>query len=940
MVKCIDISGIWEVDLQEKDKERIETHERLVLPDSIANAKKGHINDERNTGFLTPEYVFEGTAWFKKKIQLQEDDLQYEIQLFLERTRISTVFINGQQAGSMNSFYAPHCYDITSLCRNGENEIVIAVKNTDYLTKGGHMTSPDTQTNWNGILGRMELQLFNKMHLSWVKISTDCKSKEVILTGKMSGDDFTCQNMQVRIKQKKNPYNTSTQNPDIDSNTMISTVVEETISSKQGELNAVIKVPDAVLWSEFEPVVYEAEISNGDEIYRSVFGFREFTAGGDKFQINGCRTFLRGKHDGMIFPMTGYAPMSVDEWIRVMKISQEYGINHYRFHTCCPPEAAFYAADYLGIYMEPELPFWGSVTEPGEENHNQKEQDFLFEEGLRMLRAYGNHPSFVMMSLGNELWGSHSIINNMLLKYKEFDNRHLYVQGSNNFQFCPVVLEGDDFFCGVRFAKERLIRGSYAMCDAPLGHVQTDRPSAMKNYDEAIRMKNSTEDQKDSTFDSERKGTIQIQYETGAKEVKATGFDPDMIPDVPVVSHEIGQYETFPDFHEIEKYTGLLKARNFEVFLENCKKNGLDKKADDFFINSGMLAMACYKEELEAVARTKSMAGFQLLDLQDFSGQGTALVGVLNAFMENKGIIDAKEWRRFCNNKIILAQFESYTMSGGDTFEAELAASVFLGRQKIKGNVQWKAAVDSTVIAGGTLSADIDEPGYQALGRIKFQAPFSENVKKIILTLTFTEDTLPDRVSMENEYVLWCYPANTFVFQNMYEQNGRTLYCTKNMEEAKKLCNEGRRVLLCGDDGQNIMEGTYCVDFWCYPMFKTISEMFKKPLPIGTMGLNIEKNHPALHDFLCESYTTPQWYDIINETNCAILDDLPKDSYPIVQMIDNFERCHKLGILYELPTGKGRILVCTANLEKHQERREVRQFMKSIVQYGLSDEFM
>jgi hypothetical protein len=59
--------------------------------------------------------------------------------------------------------------------------------------------------------------------------------------------------------------------------------------------------------------------------------------------------------------------------------------------------------------------------------------------------------------------------------------------------------------------------------------------------------------------------------------------------------------------------------------------------ADDFFYTSGKLSVQCYKEELEAAARTKRLAGYQILDIQDFSGQGTALVGILDAFMDNKG---------------------------------------------------------------------------------------------------------------------------------------------------------------------------------------------------------------------------------------------------------------------------------------------------------------
>ena len=136
--------------------------------------------------------------------------------------------------------------------------------------------------------------------------------------------------------------------------------------------------------------------------------------------------------------------------------------------------------------MEPQLPFWGTMTAPGEEGHNDTEQSYLIEEGFRMMKYFGNHASYCMMSLGNELWGSKERISEILAAYKAVDTRHLYTQGSNNFQHTPVILPEEDFFVGVRLSKNRLFRGSYGMCDAPLGHVQSAEPSTRKNYDEAI----------------------------------------------------------------------------------------------------------------------------------------------------------------------------------------------------------------------------------------------------------------------------------------------------------------------------------------------------------------------------------------------------------------------------------------------------------------------
>ena len=120
--------------------------------------------------------------------------------------------------------------------------------------------------------------------------------------------------------------------------------------------------------------------------------------------------------------------MKVEDWVSVFKIAKSYGINHYRFHTCCPPEAAFVAADFMGIYLEPELPFWGTISSPEEEGYQEAEQDFLTDEAMRILDAFGNHPSFVMFSMGNELWGNAKHIGSLMAKIQQHDHRPLFTQ--------------------------------------------------------------------------------------------------------------------------------------------------------------------------------------------------------------------------------------------------------------------------------------------------------------------------------------------------------------------------------------------------------------------------------------------------------------------------------------------------------------------------------
>lgn len=903
MTGRIDLSGEWSLFLDENMKHKIGSvnyNDTILLPSTTSYAKKGKINPERETGFLTDEYKFEGDAWFKRSVTLKKETGK-KYHLYLERTRITTVFVNSKEVGTEDSFVAPHVFDVTDYLQDGENAIEICVNNKNYKTGGGHMTSPDTQSNWNGITGEISLRIYNDTHVEKAFVKTDVSTMEVLISADISGKSsgvakISASNFKTRIK----------------------CFDEVLVPFENGKLKATYPMKEAKLWSEFEPNLYRLFIEIGDDVYETTVGFREFKTADGKFTINGKKTLLRGKHDGLIFPKTGFAPTTVDQWLEVLSISKSYGFNHYRFHTCCPPKACFEAADILGIYLEPQLPFWGTVTTPADENHNEEEQQFLISEGFKMMEAFGNHPSFCMMSMGNELWGSPQRINEIMGGYKAVDDRHLYTQGSNNFQWFPNVVENDDFFVGVRLANDRLIRGSYAMCDAPLGHVQTDKPSANHCYDDIVVPKI-----KASQTEISQDGTVQIQYGTTMKTVKASEADADFVPEIPILTHEIGQYETFPDFNEIPKYTGPLKARNLEIFKERLEQKGIAHLSDKFFRASGKLAGQCYKEELEAVYRSKTIAGFQLLDLQDFTGQGTALVGILNAFMENKGNTSREEWVSFCGETVLLAIFDSYTLEEGDTFKADIRIVDFSDKSLENKTVTAVLSCNDEIIRQDSFSIDSTAENYIDLGVFTALIPTSNAPQKLSFNISV------DGTDIANNYTLWTYPKTKSPDISQINAFGSLT------DEAKKLCENGKTVLITPDLSklENSIQGFYCTDFWCYPMFRSISEMMKKPVPVGTMGLLIDNSHPALKDFPCEFYSTHQWWEIVQNSRSEILDDSFSDKNIIVRTIDNFERNHVLGLLYEYSLGKGKVVVLNADIEKLCTSPEGRQFVKSVVNY-------
>lgn len=931
MKRQYDLSGTWDFCL---DAEKMgitqeffaqELKDSIALPGTTAQAKKGMPNEKREIGFLTEVYPFEGYAWFSRKVSIASEEVGQHLELFMERTRLTRVWVDGTSVGAFDSLTTPHVYDLTDYVTKPEFTLTVMVSNTDYPTSGGHLTSKDTQTNWNGITGQIRLDVFAQIYLDHITVTPEVRSKKVTVEAVLHDIAGTGQQVPVTVNARE---------MDVNGYTGVTTG-EEIVYLSPGNVSFTYDMGEAKLWSEYSPVFYELtmEFAGTGERATAYTGLREFTTEGMHFMINGVETMLRGKHDGMIFPLTGAAPTDVAEWVRLMGISKEYGINHYRYHTCCPPEAAFIAADMLGIYMEPQLPFWGTLQAPGEEGFNQEEQEYLIEEGFRMMKWYGNHPSFCMMSLGNELWGNPGRMGEIIRGYKAVDRRHLYTQGSNNFQHFPTIIPEDDFYVGVRFSKNRLIRGSYATCDYPAGHIQVEEPSTAHNYD--IQILPSVVDE--ATMDND--GYIEIQYGTGVKRVKVEDGGGGLIPTIPVVSHEIGQFAVYPNFREIQKYTGVVQARNFEVFRERLEEKGMGDLADDYFYCSGKLSVQCYKEELEAAHRSRYISGYQILDIQDFCGQGTALVGILDAFMDSKGHVTKEEWAGFCSDTVLLAQFDKYIFTAGEPFLAYLAISYFNPTVSLNGSsVSWEMAMNGETFASGSVPIPDDAFGLTQLGKLEMVMPEIKEVKKITLTLSLKE------TGAKNQYDLWLYPEtagqNGDIASVVTAEGMEPICVTSDFAQAKEELSKGNRVLYLPQDVEDGVKGFYCTEFWCYPMFKSIAESMGKETPVGTMGLLIRNEHPALAEFPCEKYSTPQWYSLVTNSTLAVLDDVTDKSYrPIVQMIDNFERNHKLGLLFEGAVGEGRLMVCTSRLDDQMERPEVKQFVSSILHYMGSGQF-
>ena len=844
--QSVSLAGEWQVELGESKSafakgKRVVTDaaKRAILPGTIDTNHLGFTpKDTMETTHLTRLYAYKGAARYSRTINIPKDWKKKPVELFLERTRPTWVYVDGELVDSCNFISTPQRYLLPKKVKPGKHLLEIVVDNgrgvPDQVYGSSHAYTEDTQTNWNGIIGRIELQLVG---------SADSKSAEVLAGA---------------------------------------------IPSRSVASPTTLQMPDFA---------------------------KDFHIEGAHFFANGHRIFLRGKHDAAVWPLTGHVDMSVEGWMKYLGTCKEYGINHVRFHSWCPPEAAFVAADSLGIYLQPELPFWGSFNKKDE-----RLMAFLHQEGENILREYGHHPSFRMMALGNELWGDIDKMKEFVDDFRKIAPDKYYTFGSNYYLGYQGIKEGMDYFTTCRIGGEEWgkynthTRGSFSFADAyDGGMINHFHPNSTMNFDEAC----------------DPWAKPQAWQKPDASRKQAAG--------IPIISHETGQFQTYPDYREMKKYTGVLHPYNFEVFRRRLAAAGMLSQADDFHKASGLWSVKLYKADIEMDLRTRNMAGFQLLDIQDYPGQGSAFVGILDAFMESKGITTPEEWRQWCSPVVPLLEVEKFCFEDGEKIQAKVKVANYGGSSLYGKKLKWKIGD-----AEGVMNIFTYDEGLIDVGVLDEEISV-DNPTKLLLTLNI------EGTEARNSYELWAYPKKAL------EKKGVIIARDLN-EEVVKVLEKGGKVLwmptasshfVAADDTLSQSDnatpytvgGLFQTDYWNYRMFKTICENNKKKVSPGTLGILTNPEHPIFKGFPTEMHTNWQWFPVVKESHPLVLDNFAKDYRPIVQVIDNIERNHKLGLVMEWKVGAGKLLVCMSDLEKAAKYPEGKAFYQSVIDYMRSADF-
>lgn len=878
--KMLDLSGNWGIALDSLEvgvKEQWYTKsfsDRLRLPGTTDLAGMGVPGslapklEKPQLLHLTRKHSYVGAAWYTREITIPKEMANRPLNLFLERVMWkSRLWIDGKEvAMPQESLTTPHQFRIVDGLAAGKHILTLCIDNRkqhDISVKDlAHAYTNDTQIMWNGVLGRMELSVVPRVDIHHIAVYPDIKNKRIKVIAEITniGKKPVKSELELQVTQPENHFSLEKK--------------QAQVTLHEGKQTLEYDYPmgeDVKLWDEFSPDMYTLSLTcrSGKETVskETAFGMREIKGSQGILSVNGNRVFLRGTLECCIFPLTGTPPMTEEGWTKVFSVAKEWGLNHLRFHSWCPPQAAFKVADKMGFYVQVELPLW-SLTVGEDEKTNQ----FLYQEFDHIIREYGNHPSFCLMSIGNELQPDFRFLNSMAKYMKEQDNRRLYTTTTFTFEKGHGGHpEPEDEFFITQWTDNGWIRGQ--------GIFDQEPPCFNKDYSAATQ------------------------------EVK-----------VPLISHEIGQYAVYPNLKEIDKYTGVLDPLNFKAVKRDLQQKGMYDKADRFLEASGKLAVQLYKEEIERAMKTPNFSGFQLLDLHDFPGQGTALVGLLDAFWDSKGVTDASFFRQFCAPVVPLARFAKAVYSGDENFTASVEIANYSDRDINDRRINWKLSdSEGRNISQGVLSASAVQKG-----RITRLGEIYADLGKVKEAAKLTFEVSIEGTAWKNSWSVWVYPPI-----GSYDTGGVVL--TQSVDEALAALDKGRKVLLSPKAGQlEGLEGKFLPVFWSPVHF---------PKQAGTMGLLCDPQHAALRHFPTDMHSDWQWWNLVKNSKVLIADSLPNIE-PIVESVDNFANNRRLVSVFETNCGKGKLIVSAMDLlSDSNDKPEVKQLLYSLISYMNSASF-
>ncbi|GGD56233.1 sugar-binding domain-containing protein [Paenibacillus nasutitermitis] len=910
MTHEIPIDPMWRFQLDPGERVQAEStavdqlESRISVHGSWEEQGYGERSAHQPIGTWKKKKEYTGTAWYGTVIDLPEYLEDYHFRLIISGVHWQTaLWVNGQAAGQRQSLVNDHCYELGEEAKAGGScELLIRVNNEMRMEmEETHIHSYHTATNWGGITGGVRLEAVPRVSMREITLTPDAERRQIGVVAKLGGNaasgESALYSVEVRVKVNNGLTVIGAAQPD-----------EEGTAAVELELGL-----EAELWSDSNPQLYTADVFLKREgrivdAQTRRFGLRNMKADGTRLMLNGEAVFLRGYVDCCVFPLTGYPVWDIEVYRRQFRIARSYGFNHVRLHGWSPPKPFWLAADEEGMLVQTELPQWSRHYRTRSRDADSEAHSFYRQELKELLGALNEHPSFVLLSMGNELIGKegHAQLNELVREARETDPTRLYTDNTGFGHLPEGDREGDFYIPTLNW-------------HPPVNTDFAATPDTTQDFAAVTRL--------------------------GSK---------------PMLAHEHGQFTMYVRPQEEEKYTGALEPSWLSYINENLQYKQWEGRLPEFQRITGSLLMDCLKEAMERARRTPDLAGIQLLDIRDFPGQGHATTGFLDVFWDEKGITTPEAVRAFNGETVLLMRSGGRTFFEGEQAKLALEISHYGSGTLDEALINWSFADQDGVLASGIAEAGSIEKGRTTrLQPIAFVMP-EGTAGKIKFSVALSDGS---RAINANEWSFWVFPrvfpqehkgqvltnidnVRTFLQDAVYSQQIGIHWLSYRVEAGTKLIIADRmskELLQFMHDGGSV---------WLMPAKDALQDSISiHHLPIfwnylwfpnqrgTTMGL-ILNEHPALGRFPHEGQTDWHLYGMTEHSVAVSLDAMPSVE-PIVEVIDHFARMKRLASVFECRVGAGKLFVSTLRLTDEDvcKKPETLFLFHEIFTYLMSEKF-
>ncbi|KAF1301881.1 discoidin domain-containing protein [Enterococcus sp. JM9B] len=869
----ISLHGAWnyridqyDIGIQKKWYQEKFCSKNFNIPGTTNSNQVGDILDDNGQFFtkdsvagLRESFSYSGVLWLQKEIRLPDKFQKKSLQLFIERTLGSSmVWIDSHFFGEIYSLSTPHIHKL-GLIRNQENgQFTVTIR-------------LDNRDKMN--IGERASAFSNDTQGFWNGIIGDFY--------------FMKENFEDRVVDLRFIEKNSVLVIDIQNNHKISEILDIAIRDKYrnrigysvikkydytSKSTLWLKLMKSEVWTEFTPNYYDINVLFREGQIKKRIGLVDLEIKNNRIYNHGKKIFLRGNLDCGVFPETGYPSMDEKDWEKILLNVKRFGFNHVRYHSWCPPEVAFRVADRLGIYLMIEGPFWLDSWFDNSVGDFAEHYSFIKDECLAIIREYGHHPSFCFFAIGNELAGDFAFLASILKNNLFKSHQILTTITANTTNLKREFYEdADDFYVGVEHCQKGL-RGN-------------------RFLDEIVM-------------------TTNFNYDENA-----------LVVPKPIITHEIGQYASFPSLKEISKFNGYMIPINLISIQNELKRKDLLDRNEEYTYYSGMLAKECYKAEIEAAVRTNNFSGFQLLGLQDYPGQNTAAIGMVDSHWEEKGFCSSDEFCEFNQEIIPIVELKKKSFCINEILEYTIGVRNSLPFDITKDTeFSYTLSLGENLVANKRSIAEIETGAYKLVeqGYINLSSFYKHGNIEVCLDLIIE---IKGR-TYRNQWSIWIFSKNEEIIlrENLIVEDD---WLSPTIEEALK---NGKNCIVSLNPAKHsdIFPGNYFPVFWSPVFFESKD----------SCGMIIDDTHPLFNYFPTNKYLSTQWKNLLENSIC-----FPAHvEKGVTELIPNFFVNERRANIEEYKIKNGNLFIHGFNLENCDSIEE-RAFRNAIKKYVSSNEF-